>query len=271
MNKGEKMTKRISVLMGAYNVEDTVGRAVESIIRQTNQEWCLLVCDDGSTDKTYAILEEYERKYPQLIKVYRNKQNKGLTYTLNRLIQKVNTEFIARMDADDISEKTRLDKEITFLDSHQDIALVGSSIYKFDEEGIFSTLILKKIPMKTDLYWNSPFVHPSIMIRTEVIKALQGYRDIEMTRRCEDYDLWFRLYSKGYQGYNLQEPLLYYYEGRKAYSKRKYKYRINEAKVRWNGYKINGLLPLGIIFVIKPLIVGLIPNHRFYKKSWRVK
>lgn len=252
--------KKVAVIMGAYNVADTVGRAIDSIVGQTYQEWVFLICDDGSNDGTYEIIKSYENRYPDKIQVYQNDKNRGLTYTLNHLLEKVETEYVARMDADDVSNCVRLEKQVQFMENHKEYALVGSAINKFDESGIYDTCIKVEKPEKESFFWNNPFVHPSIVIRTKVIKELGGYRDIAKTLRCEDYDLWFRLYERGYKGYNLSDPLLNYYEGKDSFPKRKFAYRINEMRVRFEGYKRLGLLPKGILYAVKPIFVGVLPN-----------
>lgn len=261
---------KITIIMGAYNVADTVGRAIDSLVAQTCDEWLLLICDDGSCDDTYGVIKSYEQRYPDKIHTYQNDKNHGLTYTLNFLVEKVQTEYIARMDADDVSIDDRLKKQMQFLDEHREYAFVGSSINKFDEGGIYCTCKMKEKPEKKDFLWNSPFVHPTIMIRTKSLREVGGYRDIPKTFRCEDYDLWFRLYEKGYKGFNINEVLLNYYEGQESFPKRKFIYRINEMRVRFEGYKRLNLFPIGIIYVIKPLLVGIIPigvQKRIKKKS----
>ncbi len=114
-------------------------------------------------------------------------------------------------------------------------------------------------PQKNDFLWSSPFMHPTIVIRKKVLEELGGYTTEDYAERTEDYELFMRLYAAGYRGYNLQESLFQYREDRNAYRKRKYKYRVNEAKVRYRGYRELGILPGHIHNVIKPLIVGMIP------------
>lgn len=252
--------KRVSVLIGAYNAEATIARALDSIIEQTYKDWVILICDDGSCDNTLDIIQKYKKDYPKKVEVYYNEVNQGLTYTLNRLLELAKTEYAARMDVDDVSMKERLEKQVTFLDAHNEYAFVGSIINKFDENGTYGTYILPEKPDKKDFLWNNPFVHPSVMFRTSVIKEVNGYRNINKTVRCEDYDLWFRLYSNGYRGYNIQKPLLKYYEGKESYSKRKFKYRLNEARVRLEGYKEFDLMPIGLIYALKPILVGILPS-----------
>lgn len=251
--------------MGVYNEEKYVSRAIDSILGQSYKDWRLWICDDGSTDKTLEILYMYEKQFPEKINIIANEKNLGLTDSLNMLIKKTSAKYIARMDGDDICQKERLATEKNFLDINEEYAVVGSIVNKFDENGIFAVSKYPEFPQKKDLLWNSPFAHPTIMIRRDILLKLNGYRNIKKTSRCEDYDLWMRLYEEGYKGYNIQIPLLDYYEGRTSYKKRKYKYRICEAKTRYEGFKKNKLLPLGFVFILKPLITGLIPARIMIK------
>jgi hypothetical protein len=97
------------------------------------------------------------------------------------------------------------------------------------------------------------------MISTEVLRKIGGYRISCETRRMEDYDMFMRLYYNNYLGYNMQKYLYYYREDNLSFNKRKYRYRIDEAIVRYKGFKSLHLLPRGYFYIIKPLIVGIIP------------
>lgn len=250
---------RVSIIMGVYNSESSLEIALESIVSQTFPDWLFIICDDGSTDTSWIILNEYKKKYPQNFFLLRNKSNHGLTYSLNRCMECVTTEYIARMDSDDISLPKRLEEQIDFLDNHQEISFVGCLADQFDENGIWGEISVQKSPVAKDFLWNNPFIHPTIVIRKSALKQVNGYRDVKITKRCEDYDLWFRLYEKKLVGYNLQKVLFQYYEGKNSYPKRKYRYRINEAAIRFQGYRKLKLFPKGLFFVLKPLIVGILP------------
>ena len=251
---------RVSVIMGAYNVEKTLERAIESILAQTYKNWIFIICDDGSTDRTYDILKMYNDSYPGKFFILKNNQNRGLTYTLNHCLKYVKTEYIARMDADDISLPNRLKKQVNFLDNHKEYSFVGCAIERFDEGGVWKKCSTIVKPTPKVFYKSSGFVHPTIMMRKSAIEQVKGYREAWYTNRCEDYDLWMRMYSKGLKGYNLPEILFQYYEGKDSFPKRKYKYRIGEAVMRAKGYANLQLYPMGIIYVLKPLAVGLLPT-----------
>ncbi len=106
----------VSIIMGVYNCEKYLRESIDSILNQTFKDWELIICDDGSSDKTYYIVQEYQSKYPERIKVIQNKKNLGLNETLNRCLKLAKGKYIARQDGDDISFKNRLEEEYNFLE-----------------------------------------------------------------------------------------------------------------------------------------------------------
>ena len=251
---------RISVLMGIYNEQNKiqVQRAIESVLQQTYEKFEFIICDDGSKQENYDWLREY-CKIDSRIRLLRKEHNSGLAAALNQCLMEAKGEYLARMDADDLSEPERFERQITFLDRHPEYALAGCGADLIDDNGKWGERLPAEKPQKSDFLWSSPFMHPTIMIRKKVLEELGGYVTERYAERTEDYDLFMRLYAAGYRGYNLQECLFQYREDRNAYTKRKYKYRINEARVRYRGYRNMGILPGHFHNVVKPLIVGLIP------------
>ena len=114
-------------------------------------------------------------------------------------------------------------------------------------------------PQKKDLIRETPFCHAPCMVRREAYEDVQGYSVDKRLLRAEDYHLWFKMYSKGYKGYNLQEPLYKMRDDRDATKRRKYKYRVNEAYVKWLILKKFDFPFFDFIYVLRPLIVGLLP------------
>lgn len=256
-----KYMAKISVIMGVYNEENKehVALAIRSVLNQTYSDFEFIICDDGSQFSFYQWLQEYCSKDERII-LLRNEKNAGLAATLNRCLRHASGIYIARMDADDISEKTRFEKQVDFLNRHPQYALVGCNATMIDGGGAWGENLRLEIPQKTDFLHTSVFIHPSIMIRQEILEKLGGYEEGDWAKRTEDYELFMRLYAEGYFGYNMQERLLCYREDRKSYQKRKYRYRMNEFRVRYRGFKSMGILRGHLIYVIKPLIVGLIPS-----------
>ena len=137
--EGQEKLVRVSIIMGIYNCAATLPEAIDSLLAQTSQGWKLIMCDDASIDDTYAIAESYQMRYPEKIILIRNEKNKGLNYTLNHCLQYVDTEFVARMDGDDLSLSTRFEKEMDFLDKNPQYSIVSTSMIYFDENGVFRT------------------------------------------------------------------------------------------------------------------------------------
>lgn len=251
-------TIETSIIMGVYNTANTIEAAIASIFEQTYETFEFIICDDGSTDNTSQILEKCKSIYGERLILLKNTKNQGLAKTLNTCIGRARGEFIARMDGDDISHPDRLEKQIKFLIDNPQVAFVGSNAVKFDENGPYGFFRNSRQPKKEELLYKSRFIHPTIVFRRNCLNSVGGYCESDYCLRCEDYDLWLRLYAKGYFGANIQEELLDYYEGSQNLSKRKYRYRVNEAIVRYKGFKSNKILLRGLPYVFKPLIVGLI-------------
>ena len=176
------------------------------------------------------------------------------------------------MDDDDISRLDRFAKQVNFLVRHNEYAFVGSIANVFNKKGIWGVLKMPEYPTEKDLLWNIPFIHPSMMFRKSALHKVGGYNTNKVNRRCEDYTLVMDMYSMGLKGYNFQESLIDYQleNGKKKY--RTMKYRIDEAIVRFYGYRKNRILLQGIPYIIKPLILGLIPQCVFRKiKEWQYR
>lgn len=253
------LENKISILMGIYNCENTLEDAIESILRQTYQNWELIMCDDGSSDNTYQVALEYRDRYPEKIIVIQNEKNMRLAATLNHCAQYATGKYIARMDGDDISVAERFEKQVDFLEKHPEYDLVGTYMKAFDEDGDRNIIAIKDKPLKTDLPKFNPFHHATIMMKKSVFDSLGGYRISELTTRAEDVDLWFRFFARGYRGYNLSEPLYLVREDTATFSRRTFKHSLEASKVLINGIKMLGL-PLGYyLFAAKPIVSQVTP------------
>ncbi len=248
--------------MGIYNCANTLEEAIESILKQTYQDWELIMCDDGSQDNTYEVATSFSKKYENII-VFQNERNRGLNYTLNRCLEKANGKYIARMDGDDISLPTRLEKEVAFLDQHREYAIVSTNMIYFDENGEWGRSNMLEFPQKEDLVKATPFCHAPCMVRREAYEKVKGYSVEKKLLRAEDYHLWFKMYLEGYRGYNLQEALYKMRDDRNATQRRKFKYRINEAYVKRLILKSFDLPIKNIVYVVRPIIVGVMPTFLY--------
>ncbi|MBQ8134249.1 MAG: glycosyltransferase [Clostridia bacterium] len=255
---------KISVIMGVYNCksEEMLNKSVNSIIEQTFTDWEFIICNDGSTDDTLTKLQKAAKK-DRRIRIISYEQNKGLANALNFCIQHSKGEYIARQDDDDISNPDRFEKQLKVFEEHPEYAIVGSNATVFDDNGDWGKYTTEEKPDKKSFLWNSPFAHPTVIMRAEALKKCGCYRVAKETRRCEDYDLFMRMYANGYIGYNVQEELYRYKVVNDDKKYRPMKYRIDEAVVRRKGYKQLKMGPKGIIYILKPIIIGLIPQFIF--------
>ncbi len=261
----------VSVIMGVYNQCDEVvlREAVDSILNQSYRNIEFIIWDDGSKPEAAKCIKNLE-KLDSRIKVMRREENKGLAFSLNECIWFAKGKYIARMDDDDYSCRTRLEKQVDFLENNLEYAWCGTNTELFDENGVWGERPYPEVPCMADYYRFSPYAHPSVMFRAELFDKGRGYLATEETLRCEDYEIFMHLIQRGLKGYNLQENLLRYRETKDSYRKRKVKFRINEAKTRYRNYKQMGkLFPVGWLFVLRPIIACAIPPAvlEFIKRS----
>ncbi len=249
----------ISIIMGIYNCADTLPKAIDSILHQTFTDWELILCDDGSTDKTYTVAEMYQKQFPEKIILLKNEINIGLPQTLNNCLCAANGEYIARMDGDDISLPERLYKQITFLKDNPDVDCVGTGMTRFDENGNFDNVYPIEKPDKFTLKMYPLCFHATLMMKKSVYNEIGGYITLPRTIRCEDIDMWFRFAAKGFIAANLTECLYKVREDKNALKRRKLKYSINAVKTNFAGYKILNF-PIKLYpFAFKPLLSHIIP------------
>lgn len=251
---------KINVIMGIYNCADTLKESFECLLRQTYNDWLLIMCDDGSTDGTYDLAENLQKEYPNKIILIKNETNRGLNYTLNRCLSIANSEYIARMDGDDLCSPERFEIEVSLLESNKDIAFVSTAIEHFDNSGTWGYVSHPEYPRLKDFVHGTPFCHASCMIRKDAFDAVDGYTEDKKLLRVEDYHLWIKLYKKGYIGHNIDNPLYQMRDDRNAIARRKFKYRINEAYVRTLAVKELKLPFYCYIYSLRPILVGLVPK-----------
>lgn len=249
----------ISVIMGIYNCADTLEEAIECILKQTETRWELIMCDDGSSDRTYEIALKYCEGYPGKIHVIRNQRNMGLNKTLNNCLHLAKGKYIARMDGDDVCASNRFEEELKVFDNEPEIFIVGSNMLFFDEFGVWGNTSCVTYPEKRDFLKGTPFCHATCMVRREAYDAVGGYSEDERLLRVEDYHLWLKMYMAGFKGKNLEIPLYSMRDDRNAYNRRKMKYRLNEAYVKYLVVKGLNLSRFGYLTVLRPIIVGLLP------------
>lgn len=201
----------VSVLIPCYNVEKYVTEAVKSISNQTYQNLEIITINDCSSDNTLLILEQLAKEDSR-IRVISNEENLKLIKTLNKGIGLCNGEYIARMDADDISLPTRIEKEVDFLERNKDHDIVSTLFYAFPSENpdkkSFHHSPLKDSELRAFILFKSGICHPAVMIRKRVFTDL-GLKFESEYLHVEDYALWSEAIYKTKIA-NIGEPLLLY-------------------------------------------------------------
>ena len=197
----------ISVLIPAHNVEPFVQESVASIQSQTIRDIQLVVVNDGSTDGTLDLLQQLASKDSRIL-VISTPVRTGIVGAMNLGLRSCSAPYVARMDADDIAAADRLEKQIRFLQSHADIALVGSAMRTINESGqevgTSPVPITEKAIMKS-LVFGPPCSHMCWLARRELYEKLEGYRELPT---AEDYDFLLRAVTSGFKLANLPEPLM---------------------------------------------------------------
>lgn len=203
------MTPQISIILPAYNAEQYLSVAIESILRQTFYDFEFIIINDGSSDNTENIILSY--KDPR-IRFIKNEQNLKLIKTLNKGIDLARGKYIARMDADDIALPTMLEECFKFFENHPEYSIVAPSVYNMDNEGktykkgaeCYSPDILPYI-----LLFENVVTHPGIMLKADVLKKYK-YEDSGLVEHFEDHDCWNRILADYNKIYVLPQRLLLY-------------------------------------------------------------
>jgi len=200
------MEPLVTVLMPVYNGRKYLKEAIESILNQTYKNIDFLIIDDGSTDDSVKVVMSYN---DSRIKLVKNEQNIGLTAILNKGVELSNGQYIARMDADDISASDRLEKQVNYLEQHPDVCMVDSIMELMDAQGNslnkYNSDVISEKDIRNSLPKNNYLGHSSIMIRAGIMRKYK-YR----TTEAEDYDLWLQLANDNYIIHKIDEPLLLY-------------------------------------------------------------
>lgn len=204
------VTPRVSVILPVYNSSSYLEQAVDSLLKQSFGDFELLAVDDGSTDSSRSILEQASERDPR-VRVL-SQQNGGVALALNAGIKVAKGEFIARMDADDISLPDRFSLQVSFLEMHPCVVAIGGQIVLVDPEGReLCPMPMPKDHLSIDEFhlnnFTSALCHPATMIRKDALVDIGGYDPKFLT--AQDLDLWLRLAEVG-QLSNLESVVLHY-------------------------------------------------------------
>jgi glycosyltransferase involved in cell wall biosynthesis len=201
----------VSVIMPVFNSERFLSQAIQSILDQTFQDFELIIIDDGSDDSSWEIVSSFQRKDSR-IRAVKQPENQGVAASSNQALDLATGRYIARMDSDDISLPDRLTEQVSFMESHPDVGIMGSKMRYMNEDG----KLLNTLPVfqkQVDIHWafmfESPFHNPTVMFRKSLVDYYGLRYEPSAVYGEEDYELWSRLLPLT-KGVNLPRVLLYY-------------------------------------------------------------
>lgn len=259
----KKNSPLVSVVMPVYNSEKYLKEAIESILHQSYTNFELLIVNDGSTDESGKIINQY-KKQDKRIKVIKllKPHGYGGEVATNFAIKQCKGDYIAKMDADDISIFNRIEKEVKYLENNRDVFLVGCQALVINKSGV---VIGKRInPCNSDsiytkMYFKNCIVHPTVMFRNEFFK--DDFYKIEFETH-NDYNSWFFYLTKGKKFANLSDFLIFYrvHGTNETYKNIKKKFKNND--LMREKYKKFFHVPLKTEFVlmVQRLLINLLPE-----------
>lgn len=260
------MEKKYSVLMSVYYKEkpEYLRQSMESIYEQTvPTDDFVLVCDGPLNLELDAVIDEMQKKFGNVLHVCRLEKNGGLGNALNIGIKHCKNELVARMDSDDIAYPDRCERQLQLFAKQPDISICSGIVEEFSTTP--TVIDAKRVPPETNdeiiqfAKTRNPFNHPCVMCKKSAVESVGSYQDFYL---LEDYYLWIRMLQKGYQGYNLQEPLLWMRAGSDMYKRRGgWKYVVSQRNLFKYMAKI-GFITYNqyVIQSIVRLIGAIIPN-----------
>lgn len=258
----------VSLIMPVFNTEQFLDEAISSIKNQTYQNWELIIVDDHSTDNSPSLLRKISGK-DKRIKVFYNKENKGVSYCANLALNKAKGQYVVRMDSDDIASFDRIEKQLNFLLNNEEVVAVGGQCEVINTNG--QAIGTKKFPTNSDEVANMLFTfasiqQPAMMVNTKLLPKDFVWYD-ERLRSGEEHELLFKFLQYG-QLANLADVVLgYRMHGENISTKHPKKdfFNILSARlkaVRKFGYKPT--LKAVLTNLVQLTVVGLLPEKLFY-------
>lgn len=255
----------ISVLMSVYKSEkaDYLDRALRSVwTDQTLKPDEIVLIEDGPLgDELRRIITDWKSLLGERLVLLRNTKNLGLTKSLNKGLKVIKSDFIARMDSDDISHPLRFERQIKYLKEHPEISVVGGSLQEFD--AAHECLNIRHYPLTNEMVISSickasPLAHPTVMMRRTIFENGLSYN--EKYRTSQDIALWFDVLCHGYKIGNVEDITIYFRRDSDMYRRRSKNKAWNEFKIYMNGIsRLYGFLSWRYIFPIARLIFRLLP------------
>lgn len=258
---------KLDVLMSTYNDEKYIEESISSILNQSYKNFNFIIIDDSSTDNTLEIIKKYKEIDDRII-LMENDKNLGLSHNLNKGVMISKADYIARMDADDISHPDRLLTQIKEMIENQNLDVLGSFANEINESGKFVKLL--RVPTNNKniykLLWTCPFIHPSVMFKRKSILEVGNYK--KEIRRRQDYELWFRCGQNSLKFKNIDKPLIdYRINNKEYYTKNNFKVNISQFLIGVKGSWKNRLGLISYLGITVNFLSQMLPRPL----KWRIR
>ncbi len=273
--KNANADAKVSVLMSVYKSEkaEYLNRSLRSVwddqTLKPNQ--IVLIVDGPVGDDLWEVIHAWENRLADSLYLIKNEENLGLTKSLNKGLQYVTSEYIARADSDDISLPLRFERQVVFLEQHPDVDILGGSIQEFNDSN--ECLNIRHYPLTHEqackyILKASPLAHPSVMMRKRIFD--EGIRYNELYRTSQDVALWFDAVMAGYHIANVDDTILLFRHSRDVYKRRGHAKAWNEFKIYMKGiYRMKGIFTWNYVFPVARLVFRMMPDSiiRFFYQS----
>lgn len=202
---------KVSVLMSVYIKEkpEYLRASLESVMTQTCPVNEVMLVEDGPlTEELYAVIQEYRNRYPEVLRTFAFEKNRQLGRALAKGVELCSNDLVARMDTDDIAMPDRIEKQAAYMQTHPEVHVLGGAIREFNDEGTTDRIKLMPKTQEEILSYvknRNPLNHMTVMFRRSAILEAGNYQHFPY---LEDYSLWSRMLSKGYQIRNIDEILV---------------------------------------------------------------
>ena len=255
----------LSVLMSVYRSEKPIflDRAMHSVWSdQTHRPDEIVLVEDGPlTESLYNVIAAWKRKLGNRLIVLSNRENMGLTKSLNKGLKAVSGKYVARMDSDDISLPRRFEMQLAYMESHPEVAVLGGALQEFNVAN--DCLNIRHYPPRNSdvlkqIYKASPCAHPAVMMRRDIFD--NGLTYDERYRTSQDVALWYDVLCAGYEINNLSETLVKFRMDGDVFKRRSRSYAANEFKIYIRGiHRLYGLLTWRYVYPVVRLLFRLMP------------
>lgn len=263
-------SRLVSIIMPVFNAQDFLSQSIESILNQTYSNFEFIIVDDASTDKSWSIIKSYSRK-DKRIKIFRNQKNHGVSFTSNKAIKLCQDQFLARMDADDISFPDRIEKQLNYLQKNPQTVAVGAQcvvINKFNQVIGYKNFPLNHPELQQMIFWAIPLQQPSCMINLQKLPPSFHWYASNSTS-AEEVDLIFKLMQYG-QIANLKDNLLFYryLDTSLSHKNPKKTFQITlKSRVKALQYGFRPSFKAVLINIIQIILVNILPSN-FINLIW---